>query len=328
MRPLIVLLCLAPFLEVSAFDPSQQDDSQGVVRCFAAPSNPVVAESQEGTIRPIEDETIALLGGTMVTQMEAHGFFESAIQVAFPEHRLQVRNLGWSGDTVYRQQRPMYFYTEKGDGAEGSLPDQREKIVPGTIVVAFGRMESLDGVASLESFKDAYRGLLQSLGKLSGRLVVVEPVAFAAVGPASELAKERNAVLALYQEEIRKLAEDCGARYVRMSGFVAADFARNGLDLSEAGQLRLAEQLAVVWGASVNRAPALLEAIREKDQLWNQYHRPTNWAFLFGDRQHVPSSRDHEDPSQRWFVKEIQALPALISAADSVIWIQAKGAGR
>lgn len=264
----------------------------------------------------------------MITQMETHGFLESALQVAFPDHRLQVRNLGWPGDTVYRQQRPMYFYTEKGDGAEGSLPDQREKVVPGTIVVAFGRMESLDGAASLESFKNAYRGLLQSLGKLSGRLVVVEPLPFASAGPAAELADERNAVLALYQEEVRKLAEAGGARYVRMSGFGPDDFARNGIDLSEAGQFRLAEQLAVVWGASVDRAPALLEAIREKDQLWSQYHRPTNWAFLFGDRQHVPSSRDNKDSNQRWFVEEIQSLPGLISAADSVIWTQAKGAGR
>lgn len=328
MRATFVLLCLAPLLEASAFDPAQQDDSQGVVRCFAAPVKPVVPESQQGTMRPIEDETIALIGGTMVTQMEAHGFFESAIQVAFPDYRLQVRNLGWPGDTVYRQQRPMYFYTEKGDGTEGSLPDQREKLVPGTIVVAFGRMESLDGEASLGNFKEAYRSLLQSLGKLSGRLVVVEPVAFAPAGPAAGLADERNAVLALYQEEVRKLAEENGSRYVRMSGFVVEDFARNGIDLSEAGQLRLAEQLALVWGASVDRAPALLEAIRAKDQLWSQYHRPTNWAFLFGDRQHVPSSRDHEDSKRRWFVEEIQALPSLISGADSVIWTQAKGAGR
>jgi hypothetical protein len=328
MRLFIVMLCLAPFFEVSAFDPSQQDDSQGVVRCFVVPINPVVPENQQGTIRPAEDETIALIGGAMVTQMEAHGFFESAIQVAYPGHRLQVRNLGWPGDTVYRQQRPMFFYTEKGDATAGSLPDQREKIVPGTIVVAFGRMESLDGVASLEKFKEAYRGLLQSLGKLSSRLVVVEPVSFAEAGPAAELAEERNAVLAIYQEAVRKLAEEAGARMVRMSGFGPEDFARNGIDLNESGQFRMAEQLAAVWGASVDRRPALLEAIRAKDQLWNQYHRPTNWAFLFGDRQHVPSSRDNENSDRRWFVEEIQALPGLISAADSIVWTQAKGAGQ
>ena len=66
--------------------------------------------------------------------------------------------------------------------------------------------------------------------------------------------------------------------------------------------------------------PELRVRVHRKNLLWQQYYRPTNWAFLFGDRQNVPSSRDHKDDDRRWFVEEIQRLPALIQEADEEIW--------
>mgnify|MGYP001802975706 CR=1 FL=1 len=65
--------------------------------------------------------------------MQEAGFLETMLQKAFPDRKIRVRNLGWSGDTVYRQQRPMFFYTEKGDNREGSVPDSREKVEPGIL---------------------------------------------------------------------------------------------------------------------------------------------------------------------------------------------------
>lgn len=328
MRIIFSLLLVAPLFDAAAFDPSQQDDSQAVLRCFAPPLNPVESVTQQGMIRPVEDETISLIGGTMVAQMERSGEFEAALQVAFPEMRLHVRNLGWPGDTVYRQQRPMFFYTDKGDTAEGSVPDQREKIEPGTMVLAFGRMESLDGLDALDNFEAAYRGLLQGFSKISSRLVMVAPIPFAEAGPAAALAAERNLVLARYRERVAALGGEFDAVLVTMDDFAPEDFSRNGVDLGAQGQAKLAARLAVAWGSPANSDPVLIEAIREKDRLWDQYHRPTNWAFLFGDRQHVPSSRDERDANRRWFIEEIQKIPALISAADSAIWTESKGVGQ
>ena len=55
------------------------------------------------------------------------------------------------------------------------------------------------------------------------------------------------------------------------------------------------------------------------------YYRPTNWAFLFGDRQNVPSSRDNEDPERRWFVEEIERILPLIAETDKKIWKYTEG---
>ena len=64
---------------------------------------------------------------------------------------------------------------------------------------------------------------------------------------------------------------------------------------------------------------SLIQSIQRKNRLWKQYYHPTNWAFLFGDRQHVPASRDHADTKRRWFLDEIESLPRLIAETESDI---------
>ena len=70
-------------------------------------------------------------------------------------------------------------------------------------------------------------------------------------------------------------------------------------------------------------APARYEqarqAILRKNRLWFDYWRPMNWAFLAGDRTEQPSSRDHRDPSMRWFPKEMQEFLPLIQEKESEI---------
>jgi hypothetical protein len=54
----------------------------------------------------------------------------------------------------------------------------------------------------------------------------------------------------------------------------------------------------------------------EKNQLWFNYWRPQNWAFLGGDRITQPSSRDHRDPKVRWFPAEMEKYRPLIQAKE------------
>ena len=63
----------------------------------------------------------------------------------------------------------------------------------------------------------------------------------------------------------------------------------------------------------------LIQAVRQKNDLWYRYWRPTNWAFLYGNRQEVPSSRDHDNPGRRWFPEELQkVLPRLVEAEQRI----------
>jgi hypothetical protein len=56
----------------------------------------------------------------------------------------------------------------------------------------------------------------------------------------------------------------------------------------------------------------LRATVVEKNQLWFNYWRPQNWAFLGGDRTSQPSSRDHRDPKVRWFPAEMEKFGPLI----------------
>jgi hypothetical protein len=69
-------------------------------------------------------------------------------------------------------------------------------------------------------------------------------------------------------------------------------------------------------------------AVRDKNRMWSEYWRPTNWAFLAGDRMSQPSSRDHLDPRVRWFPIEIQEFQALIAAEEAKITELARTAAR
>lgn len=306
------------------FDPSMQDDSVALARHFKPQSNPVGSSIQQGSFEPMDGETITLMGGADVSQMQDHGYLEAALQSAFPDKQLRIRNIGWPADTVYRQQRPMFFYTAKGDTRDGSIPDQREKIDPGTFVLMFGRSESLDGVDALPEFEAAYQNLIDELKKFSNRMVLVEPAPFVEVGPAAELAGERQKVLIEYAARIEELAKQNGAVYVGLGELGGEDFSSSGAALSDQGFRNVATQIAEGLGVEAKFDEATREAVLAKNRIWRQYYRPTNWAFLFGDRQWVPSSRDHKDSEHRWFVDEMGMLPSMIESAEEKIWKAAK----
>lgn len=333
----IVALALLPVLfhgtlsPLWAFDPAQQDDSQAVLRHF-----PVVDERMwkprafsDGQFDIRDGETVTFIGGSEMEEMAEAGYFEAHLQRAYSDKRPQVRSIAWSADTVYRQQRPMFFFTAEGDTREGSLPDGRKRIEPGVMIVQFGKMESLDGEEALPDFEKACEKLIGELKKISPRIVMVSPSPFFETGPAAKLAEERNRTLEKYTTALRSISAKHETLFVDIgAGLDAGDktLSRNGIHLSEKGKQVAAGALAAALWDFDNKevtTGGLRSAIRKKNFLWQQYFRPTNWAFLYGDRQHVPSSRGHKDTDRRWFIEELNQLPGRIAAADSDIWKEA-----
>jgi len=285
MRWLILGACTFACLPVPAFDPASQDDSLALVRHFEPRDEPLGPAWEPGEPWiPLAGETVTLLGGTTVFRLRDAGYLEAALQLAHADKNVRVRNIGWPADTAYRQQRPMFFFTEEGDTRPGSVPDQRNRIVPGTMILQFGRMESLDGIESVSDFESAYDRLVFALSRFSQRIVIVAPHPFPDKGPAAELAAGRNEVLAHYTRRIQALADRRGAIFVPAGEWEPSDFAANGLHLSDAGQRRFAENVARALGFEARFDERTIAAVRRKNDLWDQYFRPTNWAFLFGDR--------------------------------------------
>ena len=61
------------------------------------------------------------------------------------------------------------------------------------------------------------------------------------------------------------------------------------------------------------------KSLAAKNRLWHNYWRPSNWAFLHGDRTNQPSSRDPVNPQVRLFPAEQEKyLPLIKKAEDKV----------
>lgn len=329
---LFIIWTVIALLPWNAEAASENDDSKisPLVRCFAQGENPPSIFSG-GKFDPKPGETISLIGGTNTFDLQKFPYLETLLQLSYPKLHLKVRNLVWQGDTVLHQTRPLFYFTQTGDKQPGSVPDQRERVKPGIVFVNFGKMESLESEDSLATFLSAYNAFLDQLQSRTRRIVLFSPTPFFPVGPAKSQTQTRNETLAKFETAIRKLAKERQFLYVDqfqpLLKTLNPALSSDGIHLTEAGQLQTAILTAQALQFPLDPALALQSAklqplqqsLKRKDFLWHQYYHPTNWAFLYGDRQSQPASRSHLDKDIRWFCKEVDELPALISEAEADI---------
>ena len=198
--------------------------------------------------------------------------------------------------------------------------------------------------AKVAEFAAAYEKLI---GRLSGgkrRIAIMQP---GTIEPLLDSLYEEKLqayrdVWKPYFEAVRKLAESKpNTRYVnipRGSRFgLDVPLTRDGVHFDILGQYAANRWTTAIltglpsdgeywsfgkqWGEG---QAALRQLIAAKNRLWFHYYRPQNWAFLAGDRTNQPSSRDHLDPSKRWFPEELEKFVPLIDAKDAEIWALAK----
>ena len=106
------------------------------------------ARAQSPPLELRKGDHIVFLGNTMAERLQQFNYFETMLMARFPDLDLVVRNLGWSGDTITLQPRPLNF----GDAAR-HLKDQKADV----ILAFFGLNESFDGEAGLPAFKKSRR---------------------------------------------------------------------------------------------------------------------------------------------------------------------------
>ncbi len=280
-------------------------------------------------------QTIVVLGSTNAFQTGRNGYLETVLTTAHPQQQVRLRNLAWQADTVYRQQRPRNFFAaNKPSYGERDL---RSRITADVVFLWMGQAESLDGPERIDEFVEAYLLRLEQIGGYTKRIVLVTPVPFSNPLGLEVDITVRNKSLAVYAEAIKKISRERKLPVVDLfSAFKSTDtprpYSQNGLHLSSAGhwfaatsfakQLGFGERVAslsLVKGDVVlqpSSAEALRQAIGQKNELWFRYWRPTNWAFLYGNRQTQPSSRDHTNHSHRWFPEELQAALIKVENAE------------
>lgn len=325
-----ILLLLPSLTQAAGQIDTDDSKTSPLVRCFAEREKPKPPfENKKFT--PYPGEIISFIGGTNTYDLQSHPYLESLIQLAYPQLKLKVRNLAWQGDTVFEQTRPRFFFTKIGDKQPGSTPDQRVRLKPGIVFVNFGKMESLEGNDSLADFQKAYQVFLDQLQTRSRRIVLVSPSPFFPVGPAKILTEKRNKTLAQFEKSIRATAKKRNLLYLDLfTPFLKPldpSNSTDGIHLSKTGQ----RQAALITARSLKfpiaadaalaspKLQALEQALRRKDFLWQQYYHPTNFAFLYGDRQSQPASRSHIDKDKRWFKEEVSHTSSLINESENDI---------
>ena len=282
-------------------------------------------------------DVIAIVGGEDMVALSEYGYLELLLTRALPDYHLRFRNLAWEGDTVFEQRRDLGF---------PPWEEQLAKIGATVVLCQFGQMESLAGQAKLPEFIAAYEKLIERFsGGGKRRVIMVAPTRFddsvEAPLPTSSLLYKvnsrallaNNEVLDSYIPALKKVAneKDCPLVDETFSRDIRARIHHDGVHLDETGHLVAArsfcERLSPWFSAAFARskpqiagvAAPLRQLIIAKNRLWFDYWRPQNWAFLAGDRTAQPSSRDHLDPSKRWFPPEREAFLPLLEAKEKEI---------
>jgi hypothetical protein len=266
------------------------------------------------SMKLMTEEVIAVLGGTEAVAMMEDGTMEALLMTQFPGSRVKVRNLAWEADTVFRMDRPMNF---------GGLKQQIQRAQATSVMLMFGRQECLErDEAGLAEFRAALEKMVTTCAEVTPRLVLVEPLPFE--GDLSN----HNATLKKYAAVMAEVVKAHGALFAAQKGELKPGATRDGLNLTSTGAAQLGMSLAKLWGGDAKAPDARLKAlIGQKNTLWHRYWRPANWAFLHGDRTAQPSSRDHTDPTQRWFPGEVEQYKPLIEAKENEIWKLANDLG-
>lgn len=245
--------------------------------------------------------------------------------LSYAAQKPKLRSLAWETDTVFRQDRPLNF---------GDLTLQLRRSEATCVFLMFGRQECLErGESGVEEFRVALDQMIETCKAVTPRLVIVEAAPFEKCAPPLPDLSAKNEALAKYNEVLRTLAEKHGAFFAssgegwnhQRSYRLTSD----GVNLTREGAreigLRMLTSAGVIERPDVTTLRPLIQA---KNKLWHEYWRPSNWAFLYGDRTAQPSSRDHLNPQVRWFPKELEKYQGMIREKEEAIWKQAEQLGR
>ena len=273
------------------------------------------APAVEAPVRPTltDGDRVVLLGDTFFEREGQRGFIETALVAADPAATIRFRNLGWSGDTVWAESRGVFDPPAKGYERMLSLVGE---LGPTVIFIAYGRNESEQGEAGLESFTAQLAKLCDDLRKAAAtadratdagrapetvRLVLVTPTPFETVD-----ADGRNAKLARYAAAIREVAATRRAAVVDLfAGFSAVAlkkrFTTNGVHLSDAGYAEAARQFVEAAGGTlperfIERSADLRRRVVDKNTLFFHRWRPANETYLFLFRRHEQGNNASEMP--------------------------------
>src|SRR3954452_13110286 len=150
-----------------------------------------------------DGDRIVWLGNTLVEREQRYGYWETALLAANADKSITLRNLGWSGDTVFGDARAGFDNAAKGFERMVSLTLE---LKPTVIFVSFGTNEAFEGKEGLPKFEKGLEKLLDALKPANARVVLFTPMPFE-TDHRFPFTEARNKQLADYAEVIRKVGD-------------------------------------------------------------------------------------------------------------------------
>ena len=199
--------------------------------------------TQKSTLLEVhKDDHILLVGNNLGSRMMNYGYFETELQLRYPDSMLYIRNLCDGGNTPgfrphsgrespwafpgadqYQEAASKGFkhMSEEGwlrDGSQGHFESPDEWITrhqADIILAFFGYNESFKGEPGLLTFKAELDAFIKHTlgqkynGESSPQLVLVSPIAFEDLSGRFDLpdGKVENANLAMYTEAMKEVAQ-------------------------------------------------------------------------------------------------------------------------
>jgi len=298
------------------------------------------AESPGSLFR--DGDRVALIGETFIEREQSFGHVEAAQLLASDARNLVIRNLGWSGDSVFNDARSYFGPPQEG---RERLARAVGEFKPTVIFVGYGTGPALSvgqpwtgetgpgaqpagtGLeAEIEVFLRGYRHLLDSVRKASGQvreIVLVTPPPLENLGPPLPDHVANNQNLAAYAKAIVGLAKEQGARSLDLfnligpgPGLAKPPLTENGIHYGSAGYEMIARHWTEGLGMKYRgiEASPLRERVIAKNRLFFHRWRPANETYLFLFRKHEQGNNAKEipmfDPLIEEKEKEIEAVRA------------------
>ncbi|MBA63317.1 MAG: hypothetical protein CMJ76_13250, partial [Planctomycetaceae bacterium] len=274
----------------------------------------------------LEDgDVVAFLGGTNMVRGVRCGELETTLTKTFVnlETEVRFRDLSWEADTVYRLGTVKERWRPDGFGNQ---LEQFRRIGMTVAILQFGKMESMDGLASLPRFEEHYRSLLKVITQQARQVVLVTPIRFEK--PENhrlpDLSKH-NLTLQAYVKITKKLSDEFNTSFVNLFSPEFKRLTSNGIHILPSQQSTVASEIAAQLGvesAGGQLDVTLLQAVREKQRLWYDYWRPANWKLLYGDDSQREFTRGGENYIP--FREEWKKLLPLVAIAEQRIFAVAR----
>lgn len=149
-------------------------------------------------------DRILFLGDTFADRLRIDGYVESQLAARRPDLELVCQTLGWSGDTLSRQPRPLNF---------GSQDDHLGRQKADVILLCFGMSQSLDAPLGAQDFGKAMTQLISHLrqkkfnGNTPPQLVLVAPIAHEYVDSRLGDPNAHNEILKQYVDVLHQISK-------------------------------------------------------------------------------------------------------------------------